>query len=65
MWRRQSATETLKRKENFKLSGIKTRSTKNGKCFTVITELYSKYTDLEILDKLVRKLTQKAKKSPF
>ena len=29
MWRRQSTTEMLKRKENFKRSGIKTRSTKN------------------------------------
>ena len=29
MWRRQSTTEMLKRKENFRRSGIKTRSTKN------------------------------------
>ena len=28
MWRRQSTTEMLKREENFKRSGIKTRSTK-------------------------------------
>lgn len=28
MWRRQSTTEMLKRKGNFKRSGVKTRSTK-------------------------------------
>ena len=28
MWRRQSTTEMLKRNENFKRSGVKTRSTK-------------------------------------
>ena len=37
MWHRQSTTEILKRKENFETVAIlKTRSTKTGKCFTVI-----------------------------
>ena len=36
MWHRQSTTEMLKRKGNFKRSGVKTRSTKKtGKRFTV------------------------------
>jgi len=46
MWRQQSTTEMLKRKGNFKRSGVKTRSTKKtGKRFTVIKKLHLKYND--------------------
>ena len=49
MWRRQSTIEMLKRKENFKRSGIKTTSPmqKTDECFTVIKKLYSKYNDCD------------------
>ena len=45
MWRRQSTTEMLKQKENFKCYGIKTRPAKDRQVLYCYKILYSRYID--------------------
>ena len=57
MWRRQSATEMLKWKENFKCYGIKTRPAKDPASALQLQKIVFKIYWLEFLTKLVQKPT--------
>ena len=55
MWRRQSTTEVLKWKKNFKCTVLKQDLQNTGECFTVKKKMVFKIYWLEFLAKLVQK----------
>ena len=59
MWRRQSTTQILERKENFKRSDIKNKIYKKPVSASQLSKIVFKIQWLEFLSKLVQKKAQK------